>query len=45
MAEVLVLLGIGCVFGFLIGRRTAENRRARYDMGRTWEGRRGYRDR
>jgi hypothetical protein len=43
--ELLVLIGIGCVFGFFFGRWRTENRRARYDMVRTWEGRRGYRGR
>lgn len=43
--ELLILIGIGCMFGFFIGRWRAENRRARFDMKRTWEGRRSYRDR
>jgi hypothetical protein len=43
--ELLVLIGIGCVLGFFIGRWRTENRRARVDMKRTWEGRRGYRGR
>jgi hypothetical protein len=40
-----LVLGIGAFAGFYLGRRSAENRRARHDMGKAWDGRRGYRDR
>jgi hypothetical protein len=46
MTEVLwVMLGLGGLLGFFVGRWSAETRRARFDMDRTWQGRKGYRDR
>jgi hypothetical protein len=45
MTEALwLMLALGVVLGFLIGRWTAENRRARFDMDKTWQSRRNYRD-
>lgn len=45
MAEVLwLMLGLGGLAGFFIGRWSAETRRARSDMDKVWKGRRGYRD-
>jgi hypothetical protein len=41
---MLIMVGIGLWLGYYLGRWRAENRRARYDMDRTWDGRRGYRD-
>jgi hypothetical protein len=46
MTEALwLMLALGALFGFFVGRWSAETRRARHDMGKVWEGRRGYRDR
>jgi hypothetical protein len=46
MTEVLwVMLGLGGLLGFFVGRWTAETRRARSDMDKVWNARRGYRDR
>jgi hypothetical protein len=46
LAEALwLILVIGLVGGYFIGRWRAENRRARHDMGRVWGSRRGYRGR
>jgi uncharacterized membrane-anchored protein YhcB (DUF1043 family) len=39
-----VVLVLGLLVGIWIGRRLAEDGRARYDMKRTWDGRRNYRD-
>ena len=39
------MLAIGAFVDFYLGRRSAENSRARHDMGTVWGGRRGYRDR
>lgn len=41
--EVLVLIAVGIVIGFFIGRNTAERDRAKADMKKTWEGRQNYR--
>lgn len=42
--EVMWLcVGAGAFGGFLLGRWSAEARRARYDMRRTWESRKNYR--
>jgi hypothetical protein len=38
-----VVLALGLFVGFLIGRWSAETFRARSDMSRVWEGRKGYR--
>jgi hypothetical protein len=46
MTEVLwVMLGLGALLGFFVGRWSAEGRRARSDMDKVWKGRRGYRGR
>jgi hypothetical protein len=46
MAEVLwVMLGLGGLLGSFVGRWSAESRRARSDMDRVWNTRRGYRGR
>lgn len=42
--EILILLGVGGGGGFFIGQRWAEFARARFDMKRTWENRRAYRE-
>jgi hypothetical protein len=39
-----LMLALGAVLGFLIGRWSAENRRARSDMDKVWNSRRSYRD-
>jgi hypothetical protein len=39
-----VILAIGIVIGFSVGRWWAETRRARFDMDRVWESRKNYRD-
>ena len=39
----IVLLGLGGVGGFFVGRRSAEGRRARHDMRNVWNGRSRYR--
>lgn len=38
-----LLLGIGMIPGFYLGRWTAEVGRARQDMKKAWNGRTGYR--
>ena len=38
----LILL-IGVILGFYLGRGRAENQRARHDQDRVWEGRHNYR--
>lgn len=38
-----LLLALGAIPGFWLGRRSAENRRARFDMNNTWNGRAKYR--
>ncbi|MGH3614888.1 MAG: hypothetical protein ACRDRK_20305 [Pseudonocardia sp.] len=44
MADAIrLILGLGVFLGLLIGRWRAENARARYDMNRTWDGRKNYR--
>jgi hypothetical protein len=45
MEALVLVLALGGLLGFFVGRWRAENRRARFDMERTWQGRRGYRDR
>lgn len=39
----IVLLVLGAVPGFFVGRWSAESRRARSDMSKTWKGRSNYR--
>jgi hypothetical protein len=39
-----LMLVIGVFIGFYLGRRTAENGRARNDMNRVWDSRKNYRD-
>jgi hypothetical protein len=39
-----LMLVIGVFIGWWLGRRTAENRRARTDMDRVWDARKNYRD-
>jgi hypothetical protein len=39
-----LMLVIGIFIGWFLGRRTAENRRARTDMDRVWDSRKNYRD-
>ncbi|HEY2095555.1 MAG: hypothetical protein QOI50_2341 [Pseudonocardiales bacterium] len=39
----LILL-VGVFLGFYLGRWRAENRRARFDQDRVWNGRKAYRD-
>ena len=41
---MVVILAVGMLLGFWVGRWWGETRRARYDMKRTWDGRKGYRD-
>ena len=41
---LIVVLVLGVVLGFVIGRRWAELARARHDMRQVWAGRRRYRD-
>lgn len=38
-----LLLGLGAVPGFFLGRWSAEGRRARHDMRTVWNGRSRYR--
>jgi hypothetical protein len=38
-----LLMAIGTIPGFYVGRWTAESRRAHHDMDRTWNGRKNYR--
>lgn len=38
-----LLLALGAVPGFFLGRWTAETRRARFDMGNVWTNRNRYR--
>lgn len=42
-AVMWVMLGVGGVVGFFVGRIWAEVRRARHDMNVIWNGRRRYR--
>lgn len=39
----MVFVGVGAVGGFLVGRWSAEVRRARYDARRLWDQRKNYR--
>lgn len=39
-----LLVGIGIIIGFPVGRWSAERGRARFDMDKTWKGRKNYRD-
>lgn len=39
-----VILVVGIVIGFFVGRWWAEFRRARFDMDRVWGSRKNYRD-
>lgn len=39
-----LLLVVGAVLGFYLGRWRAENKRARVDMERVWDNRRSYRE-
>lgn len=39
-----VILVVGLLAGIWLGRRLAENQRARSDMARIWNSRRNYRD-
>lgn len=41
---VVIVLLIGALVGFFLGRSWAEWRRARFDMRQVWNGRRRYRD-
>lgn len=45
ITAVIGLVVVGMVLGFYLGRWHAEISRARIDMRRAWEGRRGYRRR
>ena len=45
MGTALIIgLILGAVLGFAVGRRWAEQARARHDMRQVWSGRRRYRD-
>lgn len=37
-----LLMAIGSIPGFYVGRWTAETGRARHDMDKTWNGRKNY---
>lgn len=41
---LLVVFGAGTVPGYLVGQWKAETFRAKFDMKRTWENRRAYRE-
>jgi hypothetical protein len=41
---MLLILALGVFIGFSVGRWWAEQQRARSDMRRVWDTRRGYRD-
>ena len=41
--EVLVIVIAVLIFGFGLGRLYTERARARFDMRKTWDGRKGYR--
>jgi hypothetical protein len=38
-----LMLALGGFLGFFVGRWSAETHRARSDMSRVWQGRKGYR--
>ncbi|MFP5021932.1 hypothetical protein [Pseudonocardia phyllosphaerae] len=40
---IIFLLFLGGVLGFFAGQKSAEDGRARSDMRKTWNGRKGYR--
>ena len=45
MATALIIgVVLGVALGFAVGRRWAEQARARHDMRQVWSGRRRYRD-
>ena len=42
-SAIWVILIIGMVLGFYLGRGRTENQRARHDQARTWDSRHNYR--
>jgi len=40
---IWLILLIGVILGFYLGRGRAENQRARHDQSRTWDARHNYR--
>jgi hypothetical protein len=43
MTTMWVVLALGVFLGMFVGRRLAENGRARHDMDKTWNTRKDYR--
>jgi hypothetical protein len=41
--DLWTLLIVGAIIGWYVGRRHAENKRARVDMNNTWNNRQNYR--